>query len=136
MKRSWLALLSALALALVALGAIGLSGYAQEEEENLGVYPTIVYVPPNTMLGAEFELGPFTVPVLYGANALWVSFESAPEGKFWSVGFWLLGLSPGPPTFDMTIGLGYSWYGWLKAEGFFTASGNYGLAVGFTLTLW
>ena len=136
MRRYLPVFVSVLALALLAPLALANDTITKDTTGNLGVYPTIAYVPPITLIGAEFELGPFTIPVLYGHDALWLSFESAATGKFWSVGCWIYDLSGGSPTFDMSIGLGYNWGGFLKAEGFFTSSGWYGLAIGFTLTVW
>ena len=136
MKRCWLASATALALALIGVAVWGLSATAQEEPAFIGIYPTITYVPPVTLIGAEvaFDIGSFTA--VYGYDTLWTYVASSAIGKYWAVGVWIYDLSGGSPGFDMSIGLGYSWFGWLDLQAFFTATGWYGLAISFTLTAW
>ena len=136
MKRSWLVSASALALALIGAGIWGLSAAAQEEPAFIGIFPTITYVPPATYIGAEIAFDIGTAQIVYGNDTLWVTINSSAIGKYWSVGTWIYNLAAPDTSLDMSIGLGYSWYGWLDVQGFFTATGWYGLAISFTLTVW
>jgi len=136
MKRSLLASASALALAAFVVGVLGLTAWGQEETPGFNVFPTFVYVPPITMLGAYFNVGDVGIPIVYGYDAIWLSFESATFGKYWSIGALVTGVSTPSPDIDAVLGLGYSINGALKAQFNVTTSGWYFLSVGFVLTLW
>lgn len=136
MQRSLRVFVSALALALVTLAAAPVSALAQTEHQGFAVYPTVLYIAPDYLLGAEFNLGPITMPVVYGNDTLWLAFESSPVGKFWTVGFLMAGLTTPNPSFDIALGLGMDWGNAFKAMGCITSTGNYFIAFGFTLTLW
>ena len=138
MRRSLL--VTAIGLALTAIMPAAWANQTLTQEESLDfsftVNPTFVYLAPNYLLGAELKFGRVTFPIVYGDDTLWISFESAPVGKFWTVGAIIEGLAANNPAFDLAIGLGYDWGGALRAMGCLTSSGDYFLAFGFTMTVW